>query len=284
MSVGVAASAAFPILLSPVNLQDFSYPQCPGNPPPQQWITTELQQPAPRYLNPDAREAARYANALRHGSGAFRDIRYLHLLDGGLADNLGVHSLMDIIASPHATVPVLRALNEGRLRRLVVITVRARSSSPSPLYLQARTPGIVAMLNSVTSNPIDAATSSIAGQKEVLLDQIRSAASAAANSAEFQGLSIYDVDVDFDQLLPEQSNLQRAVESVLTSWTITSTNLANIKMAAALLLRQHPCFQKLLVDSGQTLPANAPLANIACPQSLAAPSATGIPGRRISLQ
>lgn len=272
LSVGVAASAAFPILLSPVNLQDFWYPHCPGNPSDEQWITDDLQHHATRYLDLDQYEAARYANALRHGRDAYRDIRYLHLLDGGVADNLGIHSLMDVIGSPHATVPILRAINEGKLRRLVVITVRARSTTPSPLNQQASTPGVVAMVNAVANDPINNATTSIAAQKKAFLDQLRAAVASAPPTADFRGLGIYDVDVDFDQLLPEQTRLRNTVEAIPTSWTITQTDLANIRLAATLLVNQHPCFQRLLMDLGQAPATDSAKVAQLCPQPLASPA------------
>ena len=272
VSVGVAASAAFPVLLSPVNLQDFSYPHCPGTPPVQQWITQDLQQPTARYLNLDEYEEARYANALQHGTGASRDIRYLHLLDGGLADNLGLSSLMEVIASPHAPVPVIEALNEGKLRRVVVISVRARSVSPSDLYSDARTPGILPMVNSVISNPIDAATSSIAAQGDALLQQLRDAARSASQGASFRGISIYYINVDFDELLPEQDHLRREVENIPTSWTIKPADLENLRTAATLLVTQSPCFQRLLQDLGNVSVGIASVASDACPQPLAAPT------------
>ena len=42
------------------------------------------------YVNLEEFKRTRYANALRNGKDAYRDERYLHLLDGGLVDNQGV--------------------------------------------------------------------------------------------------------------------------------------------------------------------------------------------------
>lgn len=273
VSVGVAASAAFPILLTPVTLQNFSGPDCPGSVPPEPWVTRALKETSPtRYINPDAYESAVYANALASGDSGPNAIRYLHLLDGGVADNLGVQSLMDIIASPHAIFPVLYEINTGNVRKLVIITVRARSRTTSDLNRQARTPGVVDMVKSVIFDPMDAATNSIAAQQEALIGQLRAAAATAPASAEFRNLSIYNIAVDFDQLLPSQQALETAVENIPTSWTISSADLANIRTAATLIMKQNPCFQKLLADLHQIAPASAAGSNELCPQPAEASS------------
>jgi NTE family protein len=91
IAVGVTASAAVPVLLSPVSLQNYSTEPCPGVPTPP-WIKAALTNRFSRYLNVEGFKRARYANDLRHGEPHFRDIRYVYLLDGGLADNVGLRS------------------------------------------------------------------------------------------------------------------------------------------------------------------------------------------------
>lgn len=86
------------------------------------------------------------------------------------------------------------AINTGKLRRLVVITVNARSEPPSSLDQQATTPGVVSMVGAVTSNPIDAATASIAAQRRALLSELRTAAMNAPPDALFGGVGVYDRD------------------------------------------------------------------------------------------
>lgn len=122
ISVGVAASAAFPVALSPMNLRDYSGAGCVGAVPPAPWIAADLTKLAPRYINIEEFKRARYANALRHGPDAFRQVDYLHLLDGGVADNQGAHALSEAIISPHGPYNLLNAINSGHARRIVVIS------------------------------------------------------------------------------------------------------------------------------------------------------------------
>ena len=266
VSVGVASSAAFPVLLSPVDLQNHAV-GCRGKLPADAWIRKDLNSRYTRYIDVEEYKRARYANALRHGEGAFRDVEYLHLLDGGLADNLGTHSLLDAIESPHGTFRLLEAINTGKLRRLVVITVNARSDPMSRLDQEATTPGIVSMVGAVISNPLDAATASIASQRRALLSELRTAAASAPPDALFGGVRVFDIEIDFDQFRPEQSDLQRKVKTIPTLWTVTPEQLAQLDEAAKLLLRQNPCFQQLLLDVGASAPFIDPsFAATGCPQ------------------
>jgi NTE family protein len=249
VSVGVAASAAFPVLLSPVDLQNHAT-ACPGSVPSDAWIAKDLQSRYTRYLNIEEYKLARYANALRHGPDPFRDIDYVHLLDGGLEDNLGIHSVVDAIASPHGAIRLLDAINSGDISHLAVITVNARSDPPNAVNQEAATPGIVSVLSSVIGNPIDAATADVAGQLRDLIVEINQAAANAPPEAKakFVAFHTYNIEIDFDQLLPDQAALRDTVKAIPTLWTVTQDQLAALDQVGIVLLRQHPCFQKLLLD------------------------------------
>jgi len=251
ISVGVTASAAFPILFSPVAFQNYSATDCPSRPTPQ-WITTELTGNSEPYINLEQYKKARYANDLRYGGDRFRDIQYLHFSDGGLADNLGVHSLMDAIFSP-SNIPtyLLTDINDGYIKKIVVIIINARSDPSSPIYQSPSPAGLIDTIEGVTAIPIDAATASANSQAETLLAELKQAAAAAPVDAEFGGLKVYDVEIDFDQLRStdeQQKMLRDNAKTIPTSLTISKENQRVIEQAGQILLRQHPCFQKFLVD------------------------------------
>jgi NTE family protein len=261
ISVGVAASSAVPIVLSPIALRDFSAERCADRPTPQ-WIRTKLEGRYAPYLDLETYKLARYANDLRHGSGSFRDIDYLYLLDGGLADNLGIHGLLEAIASPYAAPivagaaggdSILAAINAGSVRKIAVVVVNARADPAGDIYRSSSRPGILKMIGSVASVPIDANTAAVSSQMEVLLAQLNAAGSAARGNPKFAGLKVYPVKIDFDQLRagdPAQRRLRDEVKGIPTLWTISPDNLRAIDHAGTLLLQQHPCFQRLLLDLG----------------------------------
>ena len=142
VAVGVASSAAFPIVLSPMDLKNYAHPGCPQLNVSDQWIANNINMLYPRYLALEEYKRAQYANSLRRNPGALRDIEYVHLLDGGLADNQGVRSLMDVMVAPHGPVNLINEINLGHRKRIIVIVVNARSDPQSDLDQDGHTPGI----------------------------------------------------------------------------------------------------------------------------------------------
>jgi NTE family protein len=260
ISVGVAASAAFPVALSPMSLRNYSYESCWGPIPGGDWISKELTLTGPRYIDLENYKRARYANALRNGPNAYRNEHYIHLLDGGLADNQGGQSLSDALISPHGPVPLLADINSGRARRIAVISVNARSDTDNHIGSNPAVPGLLTVVNNVIGTPIDATTARANAALQNLEATLKSAgesASAAPGNPKFGGLRVYGIAVDFDQFLPEQTQMQTDVKNIGTSWTLSPTQLQESIDAGRILLRQHPCFERLLLDLHAIAPASA---------------------------
>jgi NTE family protein len=257
VATAVAASAAFPILLTPVSFQDYSA-GCKGQLRSGEWIRIDLSNPYTPYLNLAEYKDARYSNDLRHGPDPFRQIDYLNFLDGGLADNLGTQSLRTALIAAYDDANVLRAINEGKIRRLVVIVVNARSDPPNRLYQQPGQPGLVAQINAVTSVPIDANTANSETALSALLGEFAQAATAAGRQAKFNGMSVYGIIVDYDQIpadTPAHVALRNRAKDVPTSWTLTPAQLQATEEAGRFLLQRHPCYRALLADLRAAQPA-----------------------------
>ena len=269
ISVAVAASAAFPVALSPMSLRNFSYEDCKGAIPGGGWISAELTLPLPRYINLEEYKRARYANALRNGKDAYRNEHYLHLLDGGLVDNQGVQSLTEVLVSPHSPARILEAINSGRTRRIVVIAVNARADADNGVGGNPAVPGLLKVVNTVIGAPIDSTTARSNASLQNLVDTLKAAGAStvrAPGQPLFAGLRVYNISVDFDQFLPEQHQLQIAVKNIGTSWSLSPTQLQEAIEAGRILLRQHPCFQRLLLDLNvQPAPAEPAIVRNSCP-------------------
>ena len=273
LSVGVAASAAFPIALSPMSLRNYNYEGCkqvlPG------WINADLTLQGPRYVDLEEYKRARYANALRNGVNAYRNEHYLHLLDGGLADNQGVGSLREVLISSHSKAQILDGINLGQAKRIVVISVNARSDSDGQIGEHEAVPGLLSVLNTVVGTPIDSTTAYANASLQDLVATLKSAGGSASHTRGhplFAGLRVYGIAIDFDQFSPEQATLQHDVKNIGTSWTLSPTQTQETVDAGKLLLRQHPCFQRLLVDLDPgTTSADPVFARRYCPFQTDAP-------------
>lgn len=143
---GVAASSAFPGLLSPLTLENFAAEGCGYK--ASEWLTDAARKgnPMPRYV--PAREALSY-QALEPGRP------YLHLLDGGLADNIGLRGPYMALSSDASPWSVLSRINQGRVRRVVVITANAKTKPSHDWDQRRRAPGVVSVLGFVASGPMD---------------------------------------------------------------------------------------------------------------------------------
>jgi NTE family protein len=263
ISAAVGASSAVPVAVSPVAMQNYSVSHCQGRTMPQ-WIESRLKGRFAPYVNLQEYKLARYANDLRRGTDSVHPIDYLYLLDGGLADNLGIHGLLQTISSPYAApitadpasgltenATILEAINAGLVKKLAVILINARADALNKIDQKSSRPGIAGMIGSVTSIPINSASASVSAQMDLLMGELDAAAAAAQGNPQFTGVKVYAVQVDFDQLRvsdPEQRELRIKANEIPTLWTITNENLNVIEQVGTTLLRQHPCFQRLLLD------------------------------------
>ena len=161
---GVTASSAFPGLLNSMAIDSHNDAQgCkytgPGSNVGVDWVQLALQD---RSIN-----ARRYRAAL--DVLAYRDPSrsYLHLLDGGLADNIGLRSVIQSLAStdrpvqPHPGAPptlggwsLLSMVNNRKIKTLVVITVNARTDHDSNWDRHAAGPSTIGVLGATSGIPM----------------------------------------------------------------------------------------------------------------------------------
>jgi len=262
IATAVATSADVPIIFAPTAIRNYSTTDCAWSPLPE-WAEVKLGSHYQPYINLPTYRDARYMNDLHRAIPEyfFRDIRYLYLVDGGLADNSGGHSLLSTVQSPADPAGILKLLNKRQVKRLVIIMVNAQSDPVPAEYQSPSRPGILAMFDSVTGVPINSATAGAIGQVNDALTQISQFASQ-------HGAQVFNVLVDFDQFhIPGQAKLRDEAKAIPTSWTISSHDREVLKEAAATLLHQHPCFQSLLLQLGvHASYIDKPFAQTGCPQ------------------
>ena len=149
LSRAAAASSAVPVVLSPVTINNYGG-TCntitPG------WVKPFLDSDNP------PRPAARAIRSLK-AEEAFGDSvhrPYLHLVDGGVSDNVGMRAVLD-------SLEVLEALARSGLptpfdnaRRIIVFIVNSLSSPPTNWDESENPPGTVDILLKAAGTPIDA--------------------------------------------------------------------------------------------------------------------------------
>ncbi len=266
LSLGVTASAAFPVAFTPVLLRNDSY--LPGGCPakrtgPSAW-RLPLEVPGGAYANLETYRIDRYRQSLRNDSvrepGAdseiapFRRPLYLRLVDGGVGDNSGLTALRHALLLPDAPANIGRMVAQGRLSRIVVIAINARGDAPNKLDQSTEYTNVVDIAEGISGALVDSASanSALVFQSFIKLltddrDRLVAEGQAEANFA------VYPISIDFDQL-PNVTAAQRTeqlrVKSIATSWTLQAGDVALLDKVAGELLWRHPCFRALVADIG----------------------------------
>jgi NTE family protein len=136
----VAASSAFPFLLTPLSLKN--YPLAPGYQDP--WWYQGAEQPKDWFTR--RYDAAKNLDFYKEKQNA-----YVHLMDGGLTDNIGVRALLDAYAHGFIHQKML----DGDIKRLVVIVVNARTEAEDHLSRKASPPWIITVAKKTATTAMD---------------------------------------------------------------------------------------------------------------------------------
>jgi NTE family protein len=264
LSTAVAASAAFPVALSPITLKNYRPCDAVGQPT---WLTAASQ--TKWYEDPPRVAWGRTASAYAAGRKQF-----VHLLDGGIADNLGVSEPYRMLTSDDTQVALKTNIFEGRIRKIVFVMINARSFASSSLDNSQATPGALAMLNASIGSSIDRATFSTSERiRSLLVDRFRGMADdmdrgasrmaspmreqlrgQAANMRAVAGNTQF-ITVDFDAIA--DPGCRAAYHGIETSWALSDVQLSGLNLMGEALLQQDPSFAKAMSTLGVTPPALA---------------------------
>ena len=249
VSRAVAASSDFPVLLPPMVLKKYDAQTCGYRTP--RWLPLARDNDA--YLNP---ARPRYATELEGYLHA--DRRFLHLMDGGIADNIGLRGPFHALTSTDTFVQpdsagrtgftLLPLINQRKIKRLLVIVVNAGTQGPVTIDRGEREPKLRVVLGGVVGTPMD----------NYSFDSIDLLLRVFGQRAR-EDTKYYPVLVSFSLL--RDAALRDTVNGIGTSFNaLSEVQLAALKQAADILLHQDPCFQRFMRDvRGEPSPPDAPV-------------------------
>jgi predicted acylesterase/phospholipase RssA len=142
----VAASSAFPVLLTPLTLRNYSADPCRGYETPE-WLGNALKS------TDQPRRAALARNLLSYRDHA-KERPFVHLLDGGLSDNIGLRGPYIALSGQDSAWSVYSKINAGKVRRVLVITANAKTGRDPGWDTVESPPGIVSVLGLVSTGPM----------------------------------------------------------------------------------------------------------------------------------
>lgn len=137
----VTASSAFPFLLSPVTLKNYPEPQNFKAPKD---ITNGLES-----YNGDRRF---WHWSVRQNEYLDKDMKpYVHLMDGGLSDNIGLRALENAFRWGS----IRRGITNNKIEKLIIIVVNAKTETQDSLSLDAVPPGLSDVAYKTTTIALD---------------------------------------------------------------------------------------------------------------------------------
>jgi predicted acylesterase/phospholipase RssA len=241
----VAASSAFPFLLSPVSLR--SYPPAAGFAVPRD-VEDGI---ASREDNPGRYQWSRQRLELMTNA----EPRWVHLLDGGLADNIGLRSILRAYDRGFIRERINRP---GGIKRLVIIAVDARTDPPETLSRQEASPGLADVFMktaTVSMETVSLDTIGLALERQTAREQAQTDIrecnkkldACRADTPRFptlaQEIRTCFVHIDFEGL---PSPRREELLSLPTSFALSQEQLTKLREAAATLLEGSTDFQTLL--------------------------------------
>ena len=166
--------------------------------------------------------------------------RYIHLLDGGLTDNLGLRSLLDR-TEVYSGNSVYRQFSEGKVNKVVIINVNAQNQIDTHIDKSAAVPGVSEVLNAIINIPIDQYSQESLRRFRAFVDYWNEQARARVGGHE---VNMFFVSLNLRDL-PE-SQLRDNTLNTPTSFYLPHHQVDDLKQAAGVLMRQSGEYKRLL--------------------------------------
>lgn len=244
----VAASSAFPGLLTPITIENHAG-RCGFSTP--QWAASAS---ADSHSNADAYRAAK--DYLSYADSAAKP--YVHLMDGGPSDNLGIRPILRALESNARDLGIMGFQANESLKRIIIIIVNARTSDQSKIGKSSNPPGILGVLMAAAGAPFDNYSNESLARLEELSEmrklgrievacynQLLKRSSTTARLRPLPLLPPIDiVQVTFE----DESNPSKraALLRVPTNFALPATTVALVRDTGGELLRQNKQFQNVL--------------------------------------
>jgi len=251
VATAVAASSAFPGLLSPLTIRNFAAEGCDFKAP--QWLKDALDR--------DKNPPRRYVHARDLWSYQDPDERrdYIHLLDGGLGDNIGLRGPYVALSSQDSNWSVLSKINRRQVHRVVVITANAKTKSHHEWDHEKAAPGLLDVLSFVASGPMDNYSFDTVELVRDFFTQLNQDAKgwadcknllqaqcpAAAMPGVLEPVDLHAAELSFDAI--EDENLRRCMEDLPTSFYLPVATVTLLRQVARLLLMNSKEFRQVMV-------------------------------------
>jgi NTE family protein len=254
-----AASSAFPGGLTALTFWNYAG-TCGYRQPA--WVELAMKDHGARV---NARRTARAENRLSlAAAGPAR--AYLHLTDGGVADNIGLRGPLEAILSPNHPWSIVQMLNRERLDKLVVIVVNAATNPATDRDQSPAVPGLIDTISTAANVPLGnysfdtvellnkIAAEYRADSRAVVACNRLSAAKGAQCALRLEAphaVELYPVQVAFEYL-PDRAQ-RDWFRNLPTTLQLPRETIDKLRAVGRRLLSEDPQFQNLMEALGGCL-------------------------------
>ena len=235
-----AASAALPLVLSPITLKNYAG-QCGYQSPP--WLLEASQSPN-MYQRQRAKELL-----------SFDDIEkrpYVHLLDGGLSDNVALRGLIEGVSVAGSLESIFKTVGVKQVKKLVILAVNAETSPDVKDYRSDEIPVFSRAFSSLVDIPINRYSLDTLLLLRYAIEMWRKNLLALPEGIETvlaRDAEIYFIDASFGRV--DDAAEQQYLMKIPTTLYLNQEQLDHLFAAASRLIRSDPEFQRLMTDLQQ---------------------------------
>ncbi len=259
LSRAAATSSAVPVVLSAVTLDNYGgtcgyeYPD---------WVRDVARTEG--RVRPSARALKRYLEMKDFQNS--KDRPYIHLVDGGVADNIGMRGVLETLEAVGASATFRGEIGFGVIHRIVVVVVNSRSAPRTDWDRKEDPPGTIDQLLKASGVPIDRYSfetielmkdrQEIYGwRRDIMILRARLAGASEAEaeaSVQLPKLTLHLMDISFDAV-KDPAERDRLM-NMPTSFALPAGDVDLLREAAGQLLRESQDYQSLLREWGGSPP------------------------------
>lgn len=245
----VAASNGFPVLFTPITLKSYA-DRCAGREPG--WVTQAATRPPQSREFQLAQVARQYLDPKR--------TQYVHLMDGGIADNLAMRTLINSIIAYGERAAEVRATGQQVIRRVLMMSIDGQASADSSWPLSRTVTSLGQIFEAVSGTQIDSYNFETLTLAQEKLQDMKDALSAirCGEARVIGGYPCDDVEVYFLHLSLagiEDAALRESLRSIPTGLTIPDEAVDQLVAAGRSFVVNSPVLAAFRRDLQKPYPA-----------------------------
>jgi len=244
VSKAVAASSAVPGLLSPITLNNY-FGRCDA------WIPN-LDAARSHLANDKLPSRSRFHLSEITSYMDSSNRPYLHLVDGGVSDNLGIRAVLDGLLAIESNEDIRNLFDMGAIRRVAFILVNAFSSPEKDWDMHEQPPGTLELAISGAAIPMD--RYSIETQ-ELLREHLTRWRNSQTDTPPRLSpiMEFFPIEVSFSEI-PDAEE-RRYFYNQPTSFVLSNESVTRLREIGGRLLRESKTFKEFLANLQGTHPA-----------------------------